>query len=57
MPVLNGGSGPDQHPTQALLDIYTLHRSSRSVGGIDGKKIAFVGDLSAAARCAPSPAS
>ena len=27
IPVINGGSGPDQHPTQALLDIYTLERS------------------------------
>ncbi|UCH23865.1 MAG: aspartate carbamoyltransferase [Deltaproteobacteria bacterium] len=45
VPVLNGGSGPDQHPTQALLDIYTLEREFSSVGGLDGKKIAMVGDL------------
>jgi aspartate carbamoyltransferase catalytic subunit len=45
VPVLNGGSGPDQHPTQALLDIYTLKREFASMGGIDGKKIAMVGDL------------
>jgi len=43
--VINGGSGPDQHPTQALLDIYTLERSFESIGGLDGKKIAMVGDL------------
>jgi aspartate carbamoyltransferase catalytic subunit len=43
--VMNGGSGPDQHPTQALLDIYTLERSFRNIGGLDGKKIAMVGDL------------
>ena len=42
VPVINGGSGQDQHPTQALLDIYTLQKS---LGGIDGKKIAMVGDL------------
>ena len=42
VPVLNGGSGRDQHPTQALLDIYTLQKS---LGEIDGKKIAMVGDL------------
>ena len=42
LPVLNGGSGQDQHPTQALLDIYTLQKS---LGEIDGKKIAMVGDL------------
>ena len=43
--MLNGGSGPDQHPTQALLDIYTLEREFRTIGGLDGKKIAMVGDL------------
>jgi aspartate carbamoyltransferase catalytic subunit len=43
--VINAGSGKDQHPTQALLDIYTLHRSFENYGGIDGKTIAMVGDL------------
>lgn len=45
VPVVNAGSGKDQHPTQALLDIYTLRRSFVHRGGIDQKKIAFVGDL------------
>jgi len=45
VPVLNGGSGSDQHPTQALLDIYTLQREFQNIGGLDGKKIAMVGDL------------
>lgn len=45
VPVMNAGSGKDQHPTQALLDIYTLQRSFDEHGGIDGKQIAFVGDL------------
>ncbi len=45
VPVVNGGSGPDQHPTQALLDIYTLEREFNNTGGLDGKKIAMVGDL------------
>ena len=45
IPVLNAGSGADQHPTQALLDIYTLARSFEKNGGIDGKNVAFVGDL------------
>lgn len=45
VPVINAGSGKDQHPTQALLDIYTLQRSFALRGGIDGKSIAFVGDL------------
>lgn len=45
VPVLNGGSGKDQHPTQALLDIYTLMKSFEESGGVDYKKVAFVGDL------------
>lgn len=45
VPVINAGSGKDQHPTQALLDIYTLERSFETTGGIDAKKVAFVGDL------------
>ena len=45
VPIVNAGSGPDEHPTQALLDIYTLHRSFLKHDGIDGKTITFVGDL------------
>jgi aspartate carbamoyltransferase catalytic subunit len=45
VPIINAGSGKDQHPTQALLDIYTLQRSFETRGGIDGKTIVFVGDL------------
>ena len=45
IPILNAGSGADQHPTQALLDVYTLQRSFEEIGGIDGKNIVFVGDL------------
>lgn len=45
VPIVNAGSGPDEHPTQALLDIYTLTRSLRQRGGIDGKTICMVGDL------------
>ncbi len=45
IPVVNAGSGPDEHPTQALLDIYTLNRSFIRNGGIDGKTITLVGDL------------
>jgi aspartate carbamoyltransferase catalytic subunit len=41
LPVINGGSG-DDHPTQALADIYTMHRE---LGGVDGVKIALVGRL------------
>ncbi|MDW7650643.1 MAG: aspartate carbamoyltransferase [Bacillota bacterium] len=45
VPVINAGSGKDQHPTQALLDIYTLRRGFAHRGGVDNKTVAFVGDL------------
>jgi len=43
VPIINGGSGKDQHPTQALLDMYTLDKSFKD--GIDGKTIVMAGDL------------
>jgi len=46
VPIINGGSGKDEHPTQALLDVYTLRRSFAKTGGdMDGKTIAMVGDV------------
>lgn len=42
VPIINGGSGAEEHPTQALLDLYTIRKEK---GRIDGLKIAFVGDL------------
>lgn len=42
VPVINAGSGKDQHPTQALLDLYTIQKE---LGHIDGIRIAMVGDL------------
>lgn len=45
VPIINGGSGKDEHPTQALLDLYTINRAFKKRGGIDGKKIVMVGDL------------
>jgi aspartate carbamoyltransferase catalytic subunit len=45
VPIINAGSGRDHHPTQALLDIYTLERSFEDRGGIDGKVIGMMGDL------------
>lgn len=45
VPIINAGSGPDEHPTQALLDIYTLQRSFKSAAGPEGKTICLVGDL------------
>lgn len=41
IPIINGGDGTGEHPTQALLDIYTLQRAK---GQIDKLKVAFVGD-------------
>jgi aspartate carbamoyltransferase catalytic subunit len=45
IPIISGGSGKKQHPTQSLLDIYTLERSFKNCGGLDGKTIMLVGDL------------
>jgi aspartate carbamoyltransferase catalytic subunit len=45
IPIINAGSGQDQHPTQALLDIYTLLRSFEKSGGLKDKTVVFVGDL------------
>ena len=42
VPVVNAGDGPGEHPTQALLDLYTI-RCER--GTADGAHIAFCGDL------------
>jgi len=42
VPLINAGDGAGEHPTQALLDTYSMHRSR---GSIDGLKIALVGDL------------
>jgi len=42
IPVINAGDGAGQHPTQALLDLYTIHKE---IGSIDGLHIAMVGDL------------
>jgi aspartate carbamoyltransferase catalytic subunit len=40
--VLNAGDGKHEHPSQALLDLYTIERE---VGPIDGLHVAFVGDV------------
>jgi len=42
VPIINGGSGAEEHPTQALLDLYTIKKEKDR---IDGLKIALVGDL------------
>ncbi len=41
-PVINGGDGAGQHPTQALLDLFTIRTEC---GGLDGRTIALCGDL------------
>ncbi|CAA0108629.1 Aspartate carbamoyltransferase catalytic subunit [BD1-7 clade bacterium] len=46
VPVLNGGDGANEHPTQALLDLYTIRRELEGRGrSIDGLRIAMIGDL------------
>ncbi len=42
VPIINAGDGPGEHPTQALLDWFTL---AREFGTVDGLRIALVGDL------------
>lgn len=41
-PVINGGDGPGEHPSQALLDLYTIEKER---GKIDDSHVTFVGDL------------
>jgi aspartate carbamoyltransferase catalytic subunit len=42
VPFINAGDGPGQHPTQALLDLYTIQKER---GTIDGVRVTMVGDL------------
>ena len=42
VPVINAGDGSNQHPTQTLLDLYTIKREK---GKIDGCNVGFLGDL------------
>ncbi len=42
IPVINAGDGPNQHPTQTMLDLYSIKETQ---GRLDGLKIAMVGDL------------
>ncbi len=46
VPVINAGDGPNEHPSQALLDLYTIRKELESNGkDISGMRIAMVGDL------------
>ena len=42
IPIINGGDGSGQHPTQALLDLYTIYKE---IGRIDNITVVIVGDL------------
>lgn len=42
VPIINAGDGAGQHPTQGLLDLYTIQRE---LGNIDGVRVTMVGDL------------
>jgi len=41
-PVINAGSGSEEHPTQAMLDLYTIYKEKKR---IDGLRIGIIGDL------------
>ena len=41
-PIINAGDGANEHPSQTLLDLYTIREE---LGSIENKKVAFVGDL------------
>ena len=46
VPVINGGDGPNEHPSQALLDLYTMRTEISDQGKeLDAMSIALVGDL------------
>jgi aspartate carbamoyltransferase catalytic subunit len=46
VPVINGGDGSNEHPSQALLDLYTIKKELQSNNrDIDGMNIAMIGDL------------
>ncbi len=44
IPVINGGDGKNEHPTQALLDVLTIYALRE--GRLDGLRVGFGGDLS-----------
>jgi aspartate carbamoyltransferase catalytic subunit len=43
--IVNGGDGWHAHPTQALLDAYTVRTALSRTGGLDGLRVAIVGDI------------
>jgi aspartate carbamoyltransferase catalytic subunit len=46
VPVINGGDGSNEHPSQALLDLYTIRQELKDQNRqVDGLRIAMIGDL------------
>ena len=46
VPVINGGDGANEHPSQALLDLYTIQKEMQGRGrSLDNLRIAMIGDL------------
>ena len=43
IPIINAGDGKNEHPTQTILDLFTIHEIRK--GNLDGTEIAMVGDL------------
>lgn len=48
VPIINAGDGSNQHPSQTLLDLYTIKKEQKN---IDGLKVAIVGDLKYGRTC------
>ena len=42
IPLINGGNGSGEHPTQALLDLYTIYKRFKT---LENKNILFIGDI------------
>lgn len=42
IPIINGGDGANQHPTQTLLDLYTIKKEKKKITGLN---VGFIGDL------------
>ena len=50
VPVINGGDGPNEHPSQALLDLYTM-RTEIAAHGQSLNRHRLIGDLRFAVQC------
>ena len=44
-PIINAGDGMSAHPTQALLDLFTMKKHFGGIEKLDGKKLAIIGDV------------